>query len=49
MNPLLVVAGATGDLGGRLINALRQRGAPVRALIRPEADPAKVASLTLFV
>lgn len=46
MNPLILVAGATGDLGGRLVAALLQRGATVRALVRPETDPAKVARLT---
>ena len=30
----IVVAGATGDLGGRIARALRERGANVRALVR---------------
>jgi hypothetical protein len=46
MTPLIVVAGATGDLGGRITNALRQRGTTVRALVRPTADAAKVDLLT---
>jgi NAD(P)-dependent dehydrogenase (short-subunit alcohol dehydrogenase family) len=46
MNPIILVAGATGDLGGRLVAALQQRGATVRALVRPEANPAKVENLT---
>lgn len=46
MNPLLIVAGATGDLGGCIVNALHQRGATVRALVRPETDQAKVDNLT---
>jgi uncharacterized protein YbjT (DUF2867 family) len=46
MNPLIIVAGATGDLGSRIVRALRQRGASVRVLVRPNADPAKVAALT---
>jgi uncharacterized protein YbjT (DUF2867 family) len=46
MNPLTIVAGATGDLGGRIINALHQRGATMRALVRPETDSAKVIRLT---
>ncbi|MBO3269612.1 NmrA family NAD(P)-binding protein [Hymenobacter defluvii] len=46
MNPLLVVAGATGNLGSRIVNALRQRGAHVRVLVRPETNSAKVDSLT---
>lgn len=46
MNPLVVVAGATGDLGSRIATALRRRGTNVRALVRPETDPAKVDSLS---
>ena len=34
MNSLIVIAGATGDLGGRLVTALLARGAAVRALVR---------------
>ncbi|UOQ71621.1 NmrA family NAD(P)-binding protein [Hymenobacter cellulosilyticus] len=46
MDSLIVVAGATGDLGHRIVTALRQRNAPVRALVRPETDPAKIDRLT---
>jgi uncharacterized protein YbjT (DUF2867 family) len=35
--PVLVV-GATGDLGGRALRALRARGNAVRALVRPGSD-----------
>lgn len=35
--PVLVV-GATGDLGGRTVRALRARGKVVRALVRPGSD-----------
>jgi len=35
--PVLVV-GATGDLGGRTVRALRARGKKVRALVRPDSD-----------
>jgi uncharacterized protein YbjT (DUF2867 family) len=35
---LIVVAGATGNLGGRIIHALLGRGATVRALIRAGSD-----------
>ncbi len=35
--PVLLV-GATGDLGGRVLRALRARGKPVRALVRPGSD-----------
>lgn len=45
MNSLIVVAGATGELGGRIVNALLRRGATVRALVRPETDPAKADHL----
>ena len=34
--PIVVVAGANGDLGGRIVKALVARGATVRALIRPD-------------
>lgn len=34
--PLIAVAGATGDLGGRIVRALKDRGAHVRALVRPD-------------
>ncbi len=33
--PLIAVAGATGNLGGRIVRALRARGAGVTALVRP--------------
>jgi nucleoside-diphosphate-sugar epimerase len=33
--PTIVVAGATGNLGGRIARALLERGASVRALVRP--------------
>jgi pimeloyl-ACP methyl ester carboxylesterase/NAD(P)-dependent dehydrogenase (short-subunit alcohol dehydrogenase family) len=46
MNLPVLVAGGTGNLGGRIIRALRQRGASVRAIVRPETDPAKLAELT---
>jgi uncharacterized protein YbjT (DUF2867 family) len=32
---LIVLAGATGNLGGRVARELRQRGAAVRAIVRP--------------
>ena len=41
----IAVAGATGDLGGRIITALLARGAQVRALVRPGAAPEKLAAL----
>ena len=36
-DPTIVVAGATGNLGGRIARALLERGASVRALVRPGA------------
>jgi nucleoside-diphosphate-sugar epimerase len=33
-DPTIVVAGATGNLGGRIVKALLERGASVRALVR---------------
>ena len=45
MNAPIVIAGATGDLGGRITHALRTRGAAVRALVRPSTDPAKTEAL----
>lgn len=45
MDSLIVIAGATGDLGGRITNALLARGAAVRALVRPSTDPAKTDPL----
>lgn len=38
MTPTIVVAGAAGDLGGRIAQALLARGATVRALVRDDAD-----------
>lgn len=37
MKPILVT-GATGHIGNNLVHALRERGQPVRALVRPESD-----------
>ncbi|MBC8082501.1 MAG: NmrA family NAD(P)-binding protein [Hymenobacter sp.] len=46
MNPLILVAGGTGNLGARIIAALRRRGATVLAVVRAESDQAKVDELT---
>ncbi|MCP2342078.1 NmrA family NAD(P)-binding protein [Actinomadura rupiterrae] len=45
-SPKVFVAGATGLLGRQIISALLDRGAPVRALVRPTADADKKAALT---
>jgi hypothetical protein len=42
MEKEILVAGSTGDLGGRVIKALLKSGAQVRALVRPGADPVAV-------
>ncbi len=41
-----LVAGATGNLGERIVKALIRRGAEVRVLNRKETDPAKIKKLT---
>ncbi|MGI0054610.1 MAG: SDR family oxidoreductase [Thermoplasmata archaeon] len=41
--PVLLV-GATGSLGGRILRALRQRGHTVRALVRPGSDTSSLPS-----
>jgi nucleoside-diphosphate-sugar epimerase len=43
--PAVVVAGATGNLGGRIARALRARGASVKALVRPGAARDKLERL----
>ncbi|MDB5252603.1 MAG: NmrA family protein [Flaviaesturariibacter sp.] len=42
---LIVVAGATGNLGGRIAKALRERGAGVRVPVRAETDAGKIEML----
>ncbi|WP_375436002.1 NmrA family NAD(P)-binding protein [uncultured Hymenobacter sp.] len=46
MKPIILVAGATGELGGRISKALLMRGAAVRALVRPSSDGRKIEELT---
>jgi uncharacterized protein YbjT (DUF2867 family) len=41
MKKTIVVVGATGNLGGKIVNALVARGADVRAMVRLETDKAK--------
>jgi uncharacterized protein YbjT (DUF2867 family) len=45
MNTTILVAGATGSLGQLITEALLQRGATVRALVRANSDPTKVGAL----
>ncbi len=42
----ILVAGATGNLGNRIVSALIERGATVRALVRSGADQRKLTELT---
>src|SRR5881296_3589393 len=42
-NTVLVV-GATGDLGGRVVDALLARGKRVRVLVREGTDPSRLAA-----
>jgi NmrA-like family len=46
MKPTILVAGGTGNLGGRIIKALIKRGAEVRAIVRNGSEPDKIAKLT---
>lgn len=41
----VVLAGATGDLGGRIAHALAARGAQVVALVRPGSNPQQLVGL----
>jgi NADH dehydrogenase len=42
---MILVAGATGMLGGEIVRRLRTQNKEVRALVRKTSDPAKVARL----
>jgi NmrA-like family len=46
MKPTILVAGGTGNLGGRIIKALIERGAEVRAIVRNGSESEKIAKLT---
>lgn len=45
MKSTILVAGATGNLGGKIVDALLSRGAQVRAIARPSSDEAKIKAL----
>jgi uncharacterized protein YbjT (DUF2867 family) len=45
MNKTIVVAGATGNLGGKIVKALLANGAEVRAIVRLGTDEAKLKPL----
>ncbi|MEH2320381.1 NmrA family NAD(P)-binding protein [Nostoc sp.] len=46
MKQTILVAGGTGNLGGRIVKALIKRGAEVRVLSRNEIDSVKIKKLT---
>ncbi len=43
--PIIVVVGGTGNLGGKIIKALLDKGAEVRALVRSTSNPEKISQL----
>jgi nucleoside-diphosphate-sugar epimerase len=45
MNKIIVVAGATGNLGERIVKTLLAEGAEVRALVRPSSNSEKIKHL----
>lgn len=42
---MILVVGATGELGGRVVRLLRQRAEPVRCLVRPETDDSSLRAV----
>ena len=42
---IIIVAGGTGNLGGRIVKALLNRGAEVRVLVRPSSNQKKISYL----
>lgn len=47
--PVVLVAGATGNLGGRIVAELRHEGAIVRALVRSDRDTSRLGAATQVV
>lgn len=45
MRKIIVIVGATGNLGGKIVNALLTKGAEVRAIVRQETDLKKIKEL----
>lgn len=45
MKKIIVIAGATGNLGGKIVTALLAKGAEVRAIVRMETDVKKIKDL----
>ena len=48
MKQIILVAGATGNLGARIVKALLKRDAGVRAVVRPETEAEKTEKLKSF-
>ena len=46
MKQTILVAGGTGNLGGRIVKAAIARGAEVRAIVRKGSEPEKIEKLT---
>src|ERR671930_35195 len=42
---MILVCGASGELGGRIVRRLRASGAPVRALVRPRFDATALSEM----
>ena len=42
---IIILAGATGNLGGRIARSIHDRGANLRAIVRHSSDPEKVEKL----
>jgi uncharacterized protein YbjT (DUF2867 family) len=47
MNKIILVAGATGNLGNKIVNALLGKGVEVRAIVRRETSSKKIVELQL--
>jgi len=45
MKKTIVIVGATGNLGGKIVNALLAKGAEVKAIVRLETDIKKIKDL----
>ncbi len=45
MGKIIVVVGATGNLGGKIVHALLAKGADVKAIVRAETDAKKIHGL----
>jgi nucleoside-diphosphate-sugar epimerase len=45
MKKIIVIAGATGNLGGKIVNNLLEKGAEVRAIVRSSTDINKIKAL----